>query len=66
MSQETVETSDTLHFNPAGALVYHDNNHATASYGAKDARQSCTFRALEANALILTHVEDSASCSMAP
>ena len=66
VSQETVETSDTLHFSPTGALVYHDNNHATASYGARDARQSCYFRELTAEALVLTRVEDSASCSMAP
>ncbi len=66
VSQEAVETSDTLHYSAAGAFLYHDNNHATSTYGAKDQLHNCYFRSLIADSLILTHVEDSTSCSMAP
>ncbi len=66
VSNETVETADTLHYSAAGAFVGHDNNYATSSYGARDAFHSCYYRQLMARSLVLTHVEDSTSCSMAP
>ncbi len=66
VTDERVETSDTLHYSAAGALQYHDNNHATSSYAGKDQMHSCYYRSLVADALILTHVDDSASCSMVP
>ena len=66
VTQENVETSDTLHYSAAGALRFHDNNHATSSYAAKDQYHNCYYRALTADSLVLTHVDDSTSCSMAP
>lgn len=66
VSSETVETSDTLHYNANGRLLSHDNNHASSNYGAKDAQQTCVYRGLTAANLKLTSVEDSTSCSMAP
>ncbi len=66
VSQEVVETSDTLHYSAAGGFLGHDNNGAKSSYGAKDQMGNCYFRGLTAVSLILTQVEDSASCSLAP
>lgn len=67
LSSETIETSDTLHYNAAGTvLLSHDNNTATSSYGAKDAQSNCVYRGLKANALLLTQLNDSTSCSLAP
>lgn len=66
VSSAMVETSDTLHYNAAGSFTGHDNNRATASYGAKDAQHSCFYRGLAAEALILTSANDSTSCSLAP
>ena len=66
VSSETVETSDTLHYGAAGNFVGHDGNHATSQYGAKDAQGRCIYRGLTANNLILTGVDDSTSCSLAP
>jgi len=66
VSNETVETSDTLHYSAAGAFLGHDNNFAKSSYGSKDTFHNCYYRGLIAEALVLTHVEDSTSCSMAP
>ena len=66
VSSETVETSDTLHFDGAGNLTGHDGNSATSQYGAKNAQGQCIYRGLSANNLILTGVDDSTSCSLAP
>ncbi len=66
VSSETIETTDTLHYNAAGSLVSHDGNAATSTYGAKDALGHCIYRGLAANSLILTGVDDSTSCSLAP
>jgi hypothetical protein len=63
VTHETMETSDTLHYNAAGALVNHDNNTARSTFGGKDANYSCYFRSLTANNLVLTQVNDSTSCS---
>ena len=66
VSSETVETSDTLHYNAASHFLGHDNNMATSTYGAKDAMHNCIYRGLSARNLVLTGVEDSTSCSLAP
>ncbi len=66
VSSETVETSDTLHYSAAGSLLSHDGNQATSTYGAKDAYGNCIYRGLTADSLILTSVDDSTSCSLAP
>ena len=66
VSSETVETSDTLHYDASGNLVSHDGNHAASQYGAKDAQGRCIYRGLTADNLILTGVDDSTSCSLAP
>ncbi len=63
VTHETVEASDTLHYNAAGALVYHDNNAAHSTFGGKDANFGCYFRNLAANNLVLTQVNDSTFCS---
>ena len=66
VSQEVIETTDTLHYTPSFAFINHDNNTATASFGAKDAQHKCLARTLAANASILTEAQDSTSCSLAP
>ena len=66
LSSETVETSDTLHYSAGGSLLSHDNNTATSTYGAKDAQGRCVYRGVKANALVLTELNDSTSCSLAP
>ncbi len=67
VSQEVIETTDTLHYSPDfSVFLGHDANTAKASYGAKDAQHTCVARTLAANALILTEAEDSTSCSLAP
>lgn len=66
VSQQVIETTDTRHYSPSGAFTGHDNNTATARYGAKDAQHLCVARTLAANALILTEAQDSTSCSLAP
>ena len=67
VSQEVIETSDTLHYSPDfSVLLGHDTNTANASYGARDAQHNCVARTLAANALILTEAQDSTSCSLAP
>ncbi len=66
VSQEVIETTDTLHYSPSFAFINHDNNTARASYGAKDAQHTCVARTLAANALLLTEAQDSTSCSLAP
>lgn len=66
VSQESIETTDTLHYTPTFAFINHDNTTAKASYGAKDAQHNCVSRTLAANALILTEAQDSTSCSLAP
>ena len=63
---EAVETSDTLHYSKTGALINHTDNAATAEYDSKSSQQTCYHRKLTANALVLTGVEDSTSCSYAP
>ncbi len=65
-SAEVVETSDTLRYSATGSLLSHDTNHATSTYGAKDANGNCYFRGLTANQLILNQVNDSTSCSLVP
>ena len=66
VSQEVIETTDTLHYTPSFAFINHDGNTAQASYGAKDAQHNCVSRILAANASILTEAQDSTSCSLAP
>ena len=66
VSQEVIETTDTLHYTPSFSFINHDRNTAKASYGAKDAQHNCVARTLAANASILTEAEDSTSCSLAP
>ena len=66
VSQEAIETTDTLHYTPSFSFINHDTNTATASYGAKDAQHNCVARTLAANALLLTEAQDSTSCSLAP
>lgn len=66
VSNETVETTDTLHYTAAGSFAGHDNNTASASYGAKDEQGTCYFRSLATDALLLTGLTDSTSCSLAP
>ena len=60
---ETMETSDTLHYNAGGSLLYHDNNSAVSTFGGKDPNYNCYFRQLNANSLVLTQVQDSTFCS---
>ena len=66
VSQEVIETTDTLHYTPSFSFINHDANTAKASYGAKDAQHNCVARTLAANASILTEVQDSTDCSLAP
>ena len=66
LTSETIETTDTLHYTAGGSLISHDNNAATSTYGAKDAQGSCVYRGLAAGSLVLTQVNDSTSCSLAP
>ncbi len=66
VSQEVIETTDTLHYTPSFSFINHDNNTVTASFGAKDAQHTCVARTLAANASILTQAQDSTSCSLAP
>ena len=66
VSNETVETSDTLHYSAAGGFLGHDNNMARSIYGSKDEHFNCYYRALTSLNLALTQVEDSHDCSMAP
>ncbi len=63
VTHENVETTDTLHYSPAFALLSHDNNKATSNFGSKDSTLKCYFRALAAQNLKLTSVSDSSSCS---
>jgi hypothetical protein len=63
VTHETMETSDTLHYNAAGSLVSHDNNMANSTFGGKDPNYNCYFRQLTANNLVLTQVNDSTFCS---
>lgn len=63
VTTEDMETSDTLHYNAAGALLNHDNNTARSTFGGKDPNYTCYFRSLTANNLVLTQVNDSTSCS---
>lgn len=65
-SSETVETTDTLHYDANGNFLGHDGNAATSTYGGKDMFGNCIYRGLAANSLILTSVDDSTSCSLAP
>ena len=67
VTAESLQTSDTLHYNSdASVLLSHDGNAATSTYGAKDAEHRCVYRALAANNLKLTSYTDSTSCSLAP
>ena len=66
VSQQVIETADTLHYTPSFSFINHDANTAKASYGAKDAQGNCVARILAANQLILTEAQDSTSCSLAP
>ena len=66
VSSETVETSDTLHYDASYNFLGHDGSHATSQYGAKDGQGHCIYRGLAASNLILTGVDDSTSCSLAP
>ena len=66
VTNETVETSDTLHYSGAGALLGHDNNMARSTYGSKDANFNCYYRSLTALNLVLTQVQTSSDCSLAP
>lgn len=66
VSNETVETSDTLHYSSDFAFLGHDNNMAKSSYGSKDQNFNCYYRGLTAANLVLTQVVDSDFCSMAP
>ena len=66
VTDETVETTDTLHYDSSFNYLGHYGAHATATYASKDAEQTCYYRMLVADALKLTSVEDSSSCSYAP
>ncbi len=66
VTQEVVETTDTLHYNAAGSFTGHDANTASSQFGGKDATHRCYFRRLTADRLVLTSVDDSTSCSVAP
>jgi hypothetical protein len=63
VTHETMETSDTLHYNAAGSLLSHDNNNANSTFGGKDPNYNCYFRQLSAQNLKLTQVNDSTYCS---
>ncbi len=63
VTQESVESTDTLHYSPAFAFLGHDNNTASSTFGGKDSTLKCYFRALAAQNLKLTSVNDSSSCS---
>ncbi len=63
VTHETMETSDTLHYSAAGALLFHDNNTSRSTFGGKDANYNCYFRDLTANNLVLSQVNDSTFCS---
>lgn len=66
VTAEKVETSDTLHYNGAGSLLRHDGNTASSTYAGKDGQGRCIYRGVTANNLVVTSVNDSTSCSMAP
>ena len=66
VTNETVEATDTLHYNSSFNYLGHYDTSASAIYSSKDAEQKCSYRKLVANALKLTSVEDSSSCSYAP
>ena len=60
---ETVENTDTLNINAAGAITGISNNNAQSTYGAKSPTYTCSFRQLNAARLVLTQVQDSPFCS---
>ena len=67
VTNESIETTDTLHYSTGFAsLLSHDQDTATSTYASKDAEHRCYYRALTANQLVLTGVTDSTSCSMVP
>ncbi len=63
VTHETVENTDTLNINAAGALTGISNNNANSTFGAKSPTYSCYFRQLSASKLVLTQVQDSTFCS---
>lgn len=65
VSQETVETADTLFYNSAGSFVGHSGN-ATGSFSSKDAQQNCFYRSVTSKGVTLIATQDSTSCSLAP
>ena len=66
VTNEQIETTDTLHFSPTFSYLGHDNDTAQSTYSSKDAQHNCFYRALTAVQNILTGVQDSTSCSLAP
>ena len=66
VTNETVETTDTLHYDSSFNYLGHYDTHATAIFASKDSEHNCYYKMLGADALKLTSVEDSSSCSYAP
>ena len=66
VTNETVESADTLHYSASFSFLGHDGDHATAIFAAKDAEGNCSYRQLTSVGVILTGLEDSTSCSYAP
>ena len=62
VTRETVENTDTLNFHADGSLSI-SNTQGQSTYGSKDSSLKCSFRALAAQNLKLTSVQDSSSCS---
>ncbi len=60
---ENVESADTLHYDANFNLLSHNKDTANSSFGSKDSTLKCYFRALAAQNLKLTSVNDSTSCS---
>ena len=65
VSQETVETADTLFYNAAGSLTGHSGG-AKGSFGSKDAQQNCRYRSVSSTNVTLTATQDSTACSDVP
>lgn len=66
VTNETVETTDTLHYDSSFNFLGHYGTTASATYSSKDAQGECTYRKLGADALRLTSAEQSSSCMYAP
>ena len=62
-THETVENTDTLHFNASGAFTGITNTTGEATFGSKSPTYNCTFQQLNATNLALTQVQTTPNCS---